>query len=160
MESNPQEQKKEDTTQPNSAQNQILPNNQTTQSQPQSQNPQQPQQQNPQEPAIQTYQLGDETHPVNPDDEEIQYIGERIRAIENLEKCTKLKRLLLRRNVIKKIENISHLTQLKELELYDNQLKKIEGLETLENLDTLDLSYNLIKKVEGLENLKILEFYF
>ena len=65
------------------------------------------------EPAIQTFQLGDERHPVDPEAEEIEYIGERIRAIENLEKCKNLKRLLLRRNVIKKIENISHLTQLK-----------------------------------------------
>ena len=122
-------------------------------------NPPQPQPPK-EEPQIQTFQLGDERHPVDPDAEEIEYIGERIRAIENLEKCKKLKKLLLRRNVIKKIENISHLTELKELELYDNQLKKIEGLETLVNLDTLDLSYNLIKKVEGLENLKNLRVLF
>ena len=93
------------------------------------------------EPQIQTFMLGDERHPVNPDDEEIEYIGERIRALENLEKCKNLKKLLLRRNVIKKIENISHLTELRELELYDNQLKKIEGLDTLINLDTLDLFF-------------------
>jgi len=68
------------------------------------------------EPSIQTFQLGDERHPVDPEAEEIEYIGERIKALEHLEKCTKLKKLLLRRNVIKKIENISHLTQLKELE--------------------------------------------
>ena len=121
MESIPQNPKEsesanqKDNPQLNPSQNQILTNN------PQSSQPQ------PQEPPqIQTYQLGDTTHPVNPDDEEIEYIGERIRALENLEKCTKLKKLLLRRNVIKKIENISHLTQLVELELYDNQLKKIK----------------------------------
>ena len=68
-----------------------------------------------QQPQIQTFELGDERHPVDPDAEEIEYIGERIKALEHLEKCTKLKKLLLRRNVIKKIENISHLTQLKEL---------------------------------------------
>jgi Leucine-rich repeat (LRR) protein len=77
------------------------------------------------EPSIQTFELGDERHPVDPEAEEIEYIGERIKALDHLEKCTKLKKLLLRRNVIKKIENISHLTQLKELELYDNQLSKI-----------------------------------
>ena len=145
----------EENNQQNPPQNQILTNNQNA-----PQQNSQPAPQQPQEPQIQTFQLGDSTHPVNPDDEEIEYIGERIRALENLEKCTKLKKLLLRRNVIKKIENISHLTQLVELELYDNQLKKIEGLDTLVNLDTLDLSYNLIKKVEGLENLKNLRVLF
>ena len=65
------------------------------------------------EPHIQTFELGDERHPVDPEAEEIEYIGERIKALDHLEKCTKLKKLLLRRNVIKKIENISHLTQLK-----------------------------------------------
>ena len=106
MESSPQEQNKKEEVPPQEAnsqqtnqQNQILTNNQ--QSNPQ-QNPQQPPQQ-PQESPIQTFQLGDAHHPVNPDDEEIEYIGERIRALENLEKCTKLKKLLLRRNVIKKI---------------------------------------------------------
>jgi hypothetical protein len=128
MESSEQKQNNKDliinqepNNQSNPSQNLILSNND---SQPtQTQKPEQPQQKY-EEPQIQTFQLGDATHPVNPDDEEIEYIGERIRAIENLEKCTKLKKLLLRRNVIKKIENISHLTQLVELELYDNQLKK------------------------------------
>ena len=45
------------------------------------------------EPSIQTFQLGDERHPVDPEAEEIEYIGERIRAIENLEKCKNLKKL-------------------------------------------------------------------
>ena len=57
-----------------------------------------------QQPQIQTFELGDERHPVDPEAEEIEYIGERIKALEHLEKCTKLKKLLLRRNVIKKIE--------------------------------------------------------
>ena len=147
MESSPQEEKKEESNtnqkinaQPNTPQNQIITNNPKSTHTSNIEQPQQKQE----EPQIQTFELGDKFHPVNPDDEVIEYIGERIRALENLEKCTKLKKLLLRRNVIKKIENISHLTQLVELELYDNQLKKIEGLETLVNLDTLDLSYNLI----------------
>jgi len=103
--------------------------------------------------------LGGDKHPVNDDDEVIEYIGERIRAIENISGCTKLKKLLLRRNVIKKIENISHLELLEELELYDNQITKIENLESNTNLVVLDLSYNLIKKVENLDtllNLKVL----
>ena len=57
-----------------------------------------------QQPQIQTFELGDERHPVDPEAEEIEYIGERIKALEHLEKCTKLKKLLLRRNVIKKIQ--------------------------------------------------------
>jgi Leucine-rich repeat (LRR) protein len=109
---------------------------------------------------IEVFMLGDETHPISSDDEVIEYIGSRIRALENLENCTALRKLLLRRNVIKKIENISHLTELEELELYDNQIKVIEGLETLKKLKTLDLSYNLIKKVEGLDELENLEVLF
>ena len=118
------------------------------------------QEQSSQPEQITTFRLGDETHPVNNDDQIIEYIGERIRALENLEGCTKLKKLLLRRNVIKKIENISHLTQLEELELYDNQLKVIENLDELKSLKVLDLSYNIIKKIEGLENLTNLEVLF
>lgn len=96
MESNTE---KNSQTTNNSSQNEPKAQNEINQPQNPNQNQTQPHQE---EPSIQTFQLGDETHPVNPDDEEIQYIGERIRAIENLEKCTKLKRLLLRRNVIKK----------------------------------------------------------
>lgn len=40
---------------------------------------------------IVTFQLGGESHPVNEDDEIIEYIGERISALENLEKCKNLK---------------------------------------------------------------------
>src|SRR4051794_3800317 len=96
---------------------------------------------------IEVFRLGDDGHPVNPDDEVIEYIGARICALEGLENCKNLKKLLLRRNVIKKIENILHLDQLEEFELYDNQIKSIEGLEGLKNLKYLDISYNLIKKV-------------
>lgn len=40
---------------------------------------------------ITIYRLGDEKHQFNPDDEEIEFIGERICALENLEKCKNLK---------------------------------------------------------------------
>ncbi len=43
---------------------------------------------------ITTFRLGDDTHPVNADDEVIEYIGARIRALENLESCCKLKVIL------------------------------------------------------------------
>ena len=46
---------------------------------------------NKEEPQIKTFYLGDEFHPVNSDDEVIEYIGERIRALENLENCKSLK---------------------------------------------------------------------
>jgi hypothetical protein len=41
--------------------------------------------------SIKTFHLGDEYHPVNSDDEIIEFIGERIRALENLENCKVLK---------------------------------------------------------------------
>ena len=44
---------------------------------------------------IKTFSLGDEFHPVNPDDEVIEYIGERIKALENLEKCTYLIKIII-----------------------------------------------------------------
>ena len=98
MESSPQEDKKAESSpnqetnpQSTASQNEIIANNsQYTQAS----NNIQPQQKQ-EEPQIQTFQLGDKFHPVNPDDEEIQYIGERIRALENLENCTILKNYYL-----------------------------------------------------------------
>jgi hypothetical protein len=47
--------------------------------------------QNTQEENIITFSIGDERHPIHEDDEEISFIGERIRALENLENCKNLK---------------------------------------------------------------------
>jgi hypothetical protein len=46
-------------------------------------------------PPIKTFSLGDEFHPILPNDEIIEFIGERIRALENLENCFCLKVLFL-----------------------------------------------------------------
>jgi len=43
------------------------------------------------EESITKFALGDKFHPINSEDEIIEYIGERIRALENLENCKKLK---------------------------------------------------------------------
>ncbi len=40
---------------------------------------------------IVTFSLGDETHPINENDEIIEYIGERIKSLDGLQKCTNLK---------------------------------------------------------------------
>jgi hypothetical protein len=40
---------------------------------------------------ITIFSLDDENHPVNEDDEEISYIGERISNMNGLEKCIRLK---------------------------------------------------------------------
>ena len=51
--------------------------------------------------------LGGEECPLNPEEEEIEYsMMFRIPKIENLEKCTKLKALFLRKNLITKIEGL------------------------------------------------------
>lgn len=41
--------------------------------------------------SITMFRLNDEFHKFNNDDEVIEFIGERIRALENLGQCTKLK---------------------------------------------------------------------
>ena len=51
--------------------------------------------------------LGGNECPIDPEEEEIEYSMEfRIPKLENLEKCTKLKALFLRKNLIKKIEGL------------------------------------------------------
>lgn len=40
---------------------------------------------------ITTFELGDDLHPVDEEAEVIEFIGERIRRLENLEKCKNLK---------------------------------------------------------------------
>ena len=52
---------------------------------------------------IVTFSIGDEKHPISEDDEEIFFIGERIRALENLEICKNLK---VRKMIIKFLEII------------------------------------------------------
>lgn len=78
--------------------------------------------------------IGQEGCEINPKDEDISLIAQRIGAIKNLENCTKLRILSLRQNLIEKIEGIENLVLLEELELYDNRLKKIENIEKLVNL--------------------------
>ncbi|KAF4517399.1 hypothetical protein B566_EDAN005007 [Ephemera danica] len=80
--------------------------------------------------------------------------------LEGLEPLTRLERLYMRWNLIKKIENVSHLVTLRELELYDNQITVIENLDCLVNLESLDLSFNRIRQIQGLEALVNLQKLF
>lgn len=81
----------------------------------------------------------------------------RIKKIENLEKCKKLKVLMLISNCIEKIENLGENTELEHLELYENMIKKIENISMLTRLKVLDLSFNKIKIIENLDTLVNLE---
>ncbi len=92
--------------------------------------------------------LGSADCPVGPDETEAYYQEVyRIRKIENLEACTALQILSLRKNLVGKIEGLDACVNLEELDLYDNRLKKIEGLDSLAALKSLDISFNRIKEL-------------
>ena len=92
--------------------------------------------------------LGSEDCPVKDDEDDIEFsMSFRIPKIENLEKCTQLKHLGLRKNLIKKIEGLDNNILLEELELYDNRIRVIENLGHLTNMVYLDLSFNRIKEI-------------
>lgn len=113
------------------------------------------------DPSISLSTLGDSTCPLNPEDTEVEYcMIYNIGKIQGLEKCTKLRRLGLRKNRIKKIEGLDNNPALEELELYDNLVARIENLDHVPNLQILDLSFNKLKKVENLENLLKLKKLF
>ncbi|XP_077292848.1 uncharacterized protein LOC143915901 [Arctopsyche grandis] len=90
---------------------------------------------------------------LDPETLELDLNHRRMRKIQDLEPLTKLERLCLRWNLIKKIENLNTLTTLVELEFYDNQITCIENLDCLVNLEILDLSFNRISEIKGLDKL-------
>lgn len=97
----------------------------------------------------------------------IELGGNRLRAIENMDKLTKLEELWLGKNKIRALEvgrlrtrrrrawltgqNLGTFSSLRILSIQSNRLTKIEGLEGLVNLEELYLSHNGLKKLEGLE---------
>eukprot|EP00397_Hematodinium_sp_SG-2012_P028300 GEMP01029786.1.p1 GENE.GEMP01029786.1~~GEMP01029786.1.p1 ORF type:complete len:407 (+),score=72.46 GEMP01029786.1:46-1266(+) len=104
-----------------------------------------------------TYQQLGTDIPLNEDDEELHFQCYRIKKLENLEKCKKLRKLELIANCIEKIENLDENLALEHLELYQNLVKKMENISHLVNLRTLDLSFNKIRKINCLQNLHNLE---
>jgi len=84
----------------------------------------------------------------------------RIGRIENLGKCTNLKVLKLRQNLIHKIEGLESNPNIEELELYDNKISEIENIGHLTKLLVLDLSFNKLKRISGLEGLKSIKKLF
>ena len=75
---------------------------------------------------------------MNADDEDIYYQEMyRIPKIENLEQCTKLKILSLRKNLLKKIEGLDECTELVELDLTE-ELSKGERIAEMQDLFTSD----------------------
>lgn len=83
--------------------------------------------------------------------ESVEFGGNKLRTIENLETCTRLTELWLGKNKIARLEGMSTLRNLKILSIQSNRLTKLEGLEDLEALEELYVSHNGIKKLEGLE---------
>lgn len=77
----------------------------------------------------------------------------KISEIENLNKISNLKIMILTFNNIKKIEGLDTLSNLEELYINENCIKEIENLNSLKNLKALDLSGNFINKIQGLDNL-------
>lgn len=77
----------------------------------------------------------------------------KISEIENLNKLSNLKILVLTFNNIEKIESIDNLSDLEELYLNENCIEEIENLNSLNNLKILDLGGNFISKIQDLDNL-------
>ena len=81
----------------------------------------------------------------------------RLRAIEGLEKLTKLKRLFLVSNKITKIENLGHLKDLELLELGDNRsestLKKIILKREKFRFYWTNISFELLEDDKSVSNL-------
>jgi len=113
----------------------------------------------------------------------LEFGSNRLKEIQNLSACTKLKSLWLGKNKITKLEGLdpcvnleilsmqtnritemeglSSLMNLKELYLSHNGIQRIQGLEALVELSMLDLAGNRIEHIEGVETLKSLEdFWF
>ena len=81
----------------------------------------------------------------------------KIKKIIGLDKIYDLEEIYLNFNSLKSIENLSHLKKLRKLVLKNNKISKIEGIKDLKNLKELDLSNNQISKIEGLVGLANLE---
>eukprot|EP00741_Cyanophora_paradoxa_P011210 tig00020554_g10830.t1 len=85
--------------------------------------------------------------------EELELDHKRIRRIQNLEKCSNLRRLSLNDNEVSHIEGLERCLLLEELSLEENRIGRVEGLHACLYLKKLDLGKNRIAKVEGLEHL-------
>eukprot|EP00371_Babesia_bovis_P001180 XP_001609827.1 protein phosphatase 1, regulatory (inhibitor) subunit 7 [Babesia bovis T2Bo] len=83
----------------------------------------------------------------------IEFHCERIKRIENLERCTALKKLAIVSNLVEKIEKLDSNTALETLDLYQNNIKIIENIGHLHALRVLDVSFNQIEVIENLESL-------
>ena len=91
------------------------------------------------------------------DDEDISVQHLRVRRIENLEKCRKLKKLSIIASCVDEIKGLDANTQLEELELYQGLIREIRNISHLTALRVLDLSFNNIKRIENIESLVYLE---
>eukprot|EP00388_Colpodella_angusta_P022259 GDKJ01056863.1.p1 GENE.GDKJ01056863.1~~GDKJ01056863.1.p1 ORF type:complete len:457 (-),score=122.47 GDKJ01056863.1:61-1431(-) len=103
------------------------------------------------------YQVMGSDHPFEADDTDIHIQCGRVRKIEGLEKCKKLKSLRLIANLVDKLENLEPVPDLEHLEVYQSCLTKIENISFLTKLTVLDLSFNEIRRIENLEPLVNLE---
>uniref|UniRef100_A0A0G4I1N7 Protein phosphatase 1 regulatory subunit 7 n=1 Tax=Chromera velia CCMP2878 TaxID=1169474 RepID=A0A0G4I1N7_9ALVE len=99
-------------------------------------------------------------HKTDPAEEELTIQTGRIRVIENLDACTRLKKLCLIANHVHEITGLDTLVELEHLELYQNYVQRIQNIGHLVKLKVLDLSFNEIRKIEGLETLTELERLF
>jgi protein phosphatase 1 regulatory subunit 7 len=95
---------------------------------------------------------------IDPDEEEIICQHYRIKRIENLNQCKKLKKLAIVASCVEEIEGLDdHKFDLEHLEVYQGLVKEIKNVAQLTNLRVLDLSFNKIGKIEGIDSLVKLE---
>lgn len=81
--------------------------------------------------------------------------GNRLRAIENIERLSRLEQLWLGKNKITKLENLDTFSSLRVLSIQSNRITKLENLSPLVNLEELYISHNGLTSLgDGLASLK------
>ena len=94
---------------------------------------------------------------IHTDDEEFVSQHYRVKRIERLEKCTKLKRVAIIASCVEEIEGLDSNDTLEELEIYQGLLREIKNVSHLSFLRVLDLSFNNIRRIENISTLRNLE---
>jgi protein phosphatase 1 regulatory subunit 7 len=94
---------------------------------------------------------------VHTDDEEVSAHHMRVKRIENLEKCSRLKKLSIVASCVENVQGLERNLELEELEIYQGLIREIRNVDHLVHLRVLDLSFNQIRKIVNIESLVNLE---
>eukprot|EP00400_MALV-I_sp_L67-5_P001297 gene1297-273_t len=92
-----------------------------------------------------------EDYPLDENMTELHHQCARIKKIENLDRCPKLKKFVLIANGVERMENFENTPDLEHLEIYQNVVMKIRNISHLHKLKVLDLSFNEIRQVQNID---------